>query len=104
MRVPLLNCEGGPAVLLLNFEGGPGVPLVNFRGVPGPTFKLRDGSRVAGPRVPSPGVLVPLLYHAISLVVSTKTCSDHFEFAKLRALCALRANVLLSTCLCILRF
>ena len=48
MRVPLLN-----------FEGGPGVPLLNFRGVSGATFKLLRGSRV-----PSPGVLVPLLHHA----------------------------------------
>ena len=47
--VPLLNIEGGPRILLLNFEGGPGVLLLNFRGVPGP------------------GVLVPLLQHAVYL-------------------------------------
>ena len=45
--VPLLNFEGGSGILLLNFEGGPGVSLLNFRGVPGP------------------GVLVPLLHHAL---------------------------------------
>ena len=44
---PLLNFEGAPGILLLNFEGGPGVSLLNFRGVPGP------------------GVLVPLLHHAL---------------------------------------
>ena len=44
--VPLINFEGGPAVLPLNFEGGPGIPLLNFRGVPGPTFKLWGGSWV----------------------------------------------------------
>ena len=31
----------------------------------GPTFKLSGGSRVPGPRVPSPGVLVPLLHHSL---------------------------------------
>ena len=45
--VSLLNFEVGPGILLLNFEGGPGVPLLNFRGLPGP------------------GVLVPLLHHAL---------------------------------------
>ena len=44
MKVPLLNFEGGPVVPLLNFEGGPGSQ---------------------GPEVPSPGVLVPLLHHAL---------------------------------------
>ena len=62
--VPLLNFEGGPGVPLLNFEGGPGVPLSNFRGVQGPTFKLWGGSRISGPEVTGPGVLVPLLHHA----------------------------------------
>ena len=47
--VPLLNFEGGLAILLLDFEGGPGVSLLNFEG---------------GPEVPDPGVLVPLLHHA----------------------------------------
>ena len=50
--VPLLNFEGGPGVLLLNFEGGPGVPLLNFEG--------------------GPGVLVPLLYHAFIVSLSSK--------------------------------
>ena len=59
MGVPLLNFEGGPGVPLLSFEGGPGVPFLNIRGVPGPTFKLWGGSRI-----PSTGVLVPLLHHA----------------------------------------
>ena len=74
--VPLLNFEGGPGVPLLNFEGGPGVPLLNFRGVPGPTFKLWGGSRVPGPEVPGPGVLVPLLHHAdmIYSTVQKVTC------------------------------
>ena len=63
--VPLLNFKGDPGVPLLNFEGGPGVPLLNFRGVPGPTFKLWLESRVPGPEVSGPGVLVPLLYHAL---------------------------------------
>ena len=31
----------------------------------GPTFKLSGGSRVPGPRVRSPEVLVPLLHHAL---------------------------------------
>ena len=62
MKVPLLNFEGGPGILLLNLEGGPGVPLLNFRGLPGPTFKLWGGSRI-----PGPGVLVPLLHHALVL-------------------------------------
>ena len=53
MKVPLLNFERGPGVPLLNFEGGPGVPLLNFRGVP-------------GPKVPGPGILVPLLNHAVA--------------------------------------
>ena len=56
--VPLLNFVEGPGVSVLNFEGGPGVPLLNFRGVPGPTFKLSG--------VPGPGVLVPLLHHAVN--------------------------------------
>ena len=55
--VPLLNFEGSPGVPLLNFERGPGVPLLNFEGVPGP------GSQ--GPKVPDPGILVPLLHHAV---------------------------------------
>ena len=49
MRVPLLNNEGGPLVPLLNFEGN-------------------LGSRVPeswGPGSQGPGVLVPLLHHAI---------------------------------------
>ena len=54
--VPLLNFEGGPGILLLNFEGGSGVPLLNYEGGP--------GSRVPGPKVPSLGVLVPLLHYA----------------------------------------
>ena len=57
--IPLLIFEGGPGILLLNFEGGPGVPLLNFRKSPGPTFKLWRGG------LPVPGVLVPLLHHAI---------------------------------------
>ena len=56
---PTLNFEGGPGVPPLNFERGPGVSLLNLGvggwGVPGSTFKLWGG--------PSPGVLVPLLYH-----------------------------------------
>ena len=54
MKVPLLNYVGGPGVPLLNFEGGAGVPLLNF-----------EGPRVARSRVPGPGVLVPLLHHAL---------------------------------------
>ena len=46
--VPLSNFEGGNEFLFLNFERGPGVPRLNSR----------------GSRVPGPGVLVPLLYHA----------------------------------------
>ena len=49
MRVPLLNFERGPGVPLLNFEGG-------------------LGSWFPGPEVPSPGVLVPLLHHALVLL------------------------------------
>ena len=52
MKVPLLNFVGGPGVPLLNFERSPGVPLLNFEGGP--------GSWVLGP-----GVLVPLLHHAV---------------------------------------
>ena len=62
--VPLLNFVGSPGVPLLNFEGGPGVPLLNFRGVLGPTFKLCGVSQ--DPKVPGPGVLVPLLHHAVT--------------------------------------
>ena len=58
--LPLLNFEGGPRILLLNFEGDPGASLLNFRGFPSPTFKLWGGST-------GPGVLVPLLHHAILL-------------------------------------
>ena len=43
---PTLNFEGGAGVPLLNFEGCPGVPLLNFE-------------------VLGPGVLVPLLHHAM---------------------------------------
>ena len=50
MSVPLLNFEGCPGVPLLNFGGCPGVPLLNFEG---------------GPRCQGPGVLVPLLHHAV---------------------------------------
>ena len=53
--VPLLNLVGGPGTPLLNFEGGLGVPLLNFEG--GPGFQGSD--------VPVPGVLVPLLHHAL---------------------------------------
>ena len=53
--VPLLNFEGSPGVPLLNFERGPGVPLLNFEGGPGSQ----------GPKVPDPGILVPLLHHAV---------------------------------------
>ena len=62
MKVPLLNFEGSPGVLLTNFERGPGVPLLNFEG----------GSLVLGLRVTRfrPGVLVPLLHHALKSVVS----------------------------------
>ena len=42
----------GEEVPLLNFEGGPGVLLLNFEGVPGP------------------GILVPLLHHAIWELIS----------------------------------
>ena len=56
MRVPLWNFEGGPGVLLLNFEGRPGIPLLNFEGGPVPQ----------GTEGPSPGVLVPLLHHAVN--------------------------------------
>ena len=57
MRLPLLNFGGGPGVPTLNFEGGPGVPLLNFEGGPGSQ----------GPKILGPGVLVPLLYHALKL-------------------------------------
>ena len=73
MRVPFLNFEGGPGVLLLNFEGGPGVPLLNFGG----------GSRVPSPRVrvPGPGVLVPLLHHAVKMLrKSSKFYPEIFAF------------------------
>ena len=52
----------GEGVPLLNFEGGPGVLVLNFEDVPGP------GSQ--GPEVPGPGILVPLLHHAIWELVS----------------------------------
>ena len=63
--VPILNFVGGPRVPLSNFEGCPGVPLLNFRGVPSPIFKLWGGSRVPGPKVAGPGILVPLLHDAV---------------------------------------
>ena len=66
MKVPLLNFVGGLGTPLLNLEGGPGVPLLNFRGVPGSTFKLWGGPGSQGTEVPGPGVLVPLLHHAIN--------------------------------------
>ena len=47
--VPLLNFEGAPGILLLNFEGGPGSHFFTFKGVP------------------DPGVLIPLLQHAIEI-------------------------------------
>ena len=55
---------------------GSWVSLLNFRGVPSPTFKLWGGSWV-----PGPGVLVPLLHHAITLMGfnSRKMC-DVFDF------------------------
>ena len=47
---PHLNFEKGPGVPVLNFEGGPQIPLLNFE---------------RGPGSQGPGVLVPLLHHAI---------------------------------------
>ena len=65
-RVPLLNFEGGPGVRLLNFEVGPRVPLLNHRGGSlVPLLNLLWGSsRVLGPKVLGPGVVVTLLCHA----------------------------------------
>ena len=65
--VPLINFEGSPGVPLLNFEGSPGVPRLNFKGVPGSNFKFWGGSQV-----PDPGILVPLLHHAV-------LASDHSQ-------------------------
>ena len=58
MRVPLLN-----------FEGGPGLPLLKFRGFPGPTLNFEGGSGSQGSEVLGPGVLVPLLHHALTDIV-----------------------------------
>ena len=54
----------GEGVPLLNFEGGPGVPLLNFEG--------GSESQVPGPKVPGPGVLVPLLHHAVLVFLVNK--------------------------------
>ena len=70
MRVPLLNFEGGPRVPLLNFDGCPEVPLLNFR----------------GSRVPTPGVLVPLLYHANKI--------EHNHFIGIHQVCVCKAYAL----------
>ena len=64
MKVPLLNFKGGPGTPLLNFGGGPGVPLLNFEGGP--------GLRVPGSR--GPGVLVPLLHHAVLSSSKSRLC------------------------------
>ena len=60
------SLKKGEGIPLLNFEGGPAVLLLNFRGVPRPTFKLWGESRVLGS-----GVLVPLLHHAVFLLRNT---------------------------------
>ena len=44
-----------------------GVTLLNFEVVLGPTFKHWGWSRVPGPKVVGPGVLLPLLHHAVLL-------------------------------------
>ena len=64
----------GEGVPLLNFEGGPGVPLLNFRGSRVPLLNFEGGSesQVPGPKVPSPGVLVPLLHHAVLVFLVNK--------------------------------
>ena len=54
----------GEGVPLLNFEGDPGVPLLNFEG--------GSESQVPGPKVPGPGVLVPLLHHAVLVFLVNK--------------------------------
>ena len=51
----------------IDFEEGPRVPFLNFRGVMVPRFSTQvprlDFEVGHGSRVPSPGVLVPLLHH-----------------------------------------
>ena len=64
MKVPLLLFKGGPGTPLLNFGEGSGVPLLNFEGGPGP--------RVPGFR--GPGVLVPLLHHAVLSSSKSRLC------------------------------
>ena len=65
MRIPLLNFEGAAGVPLLNFGAGSGVPLLIFRGVRIPLLNFERGRRSQGLEVPGPGVLVPLLHHAV---------------------------------------
>ena len=52
-------------VLLLNFEGGPESHFSTLRGSRVPLLNFEGGSLVPGPKVPGPGVLVPLLHHAV---------------------------------------
>ena len=51
----------------IDFEEGPRVPFLNFRGVMVPRFSTQvprlDFEVGHGSRIPSPGVLVPLLHH-----------------------------------------
>ena len=63
--VPFLNFEGSPGVLLLDFERDPGVPLLNLEGSRVLFLNLEGGPGSQGPEVPGPGILVPLLHHAV---------------------------------------
>ena len=71
--VPLLNFEGSPGVSLLNFRWS-WVPLLNFEGVP--------VSRSRFPGFRGPGVLVPLLHHAIYLDIFFKKMFFTFNFCQ----------------------
>ena len=54
-----------------SLKKGDWVPLLNFEGVPGPRSQC--------PEIPEPGVLVPLLHHALYFQINfaiTKICFE----------------------------
>ena len=71
--VPILNFRGVTLVPLLNFQGVLGSNLLNFRWILGLTYKLWEGFQVQSPKVPGPGVPVPILHHDIYSKLQTQS-------------------------------